>query len=347
MKALAVTGVETFELQELAVPTPKKGEVLIKVAYVGVCGSDLPRYFDGGVHQFPQVLGHEFSGSIVEVGKDVELQKGARVAVAPLVPCNECEQCRSGRPQLCPNYSFIGSRQQGAMAEYVIAPVENCLLVPETLSLKMAATIEPLTVAIHGVERICTQSGDKTLVLGAGTIGLMTVLALRARGVGEITVVDLNEQKLALAKQIGADVVVNPLTTDLDTYFKENGFASIVFETAGNHLTQVQAIKYADRQAKVVFVGTCTRPVNFEAEEFELILRRELELTGSWMSYSAPFPGFEWHAALRYLATGEIDTTPLITGIYSLEDQALPFEKMREKDSKEVKVLYEIGGEIE
>lgn len=345
MKALVVTDVATFELQEIAIPKPKKGEVLVKVAYVGVCGSDLPRYFDGGVHQFPQVLGHEFSGIIEAVGEDVQLAKGTKVAVAPLIPCNECEQCRSGRPQLCPNYSFIGSRQQGAMAEYVTVPVENCLIVPKELDLKIAATIEPLTVAIHGIERVQTKSGDKTLVLGAGTIGLMTVLALRARGVGEITVIDLNDQKLELAKKIGADVVVNPLTTDLDQHFKENGFASLVFETAGNHITQVQAIKYADRQAKVVFVGTCTRPVKFEAEEFELILRRELELTGSWMSYSAPFPGFEWHAALRYLANGEIDTQPLITGIFSLEDQALPFEKMRERDSKEVKVLYEIGGE--
>lgn len=347
MKALAVTDAATFEMQEIAVPTPQKGEVLVKVAYVGVCGSDLPRYFDGGVHQFPQILGHEFSGTIAEVGEGVQLKKNQRVAVAPLVPCNECEQCRSGRPQLCPNYSFIGSRQQGAMAEYVIAPEENCLIVPKELDLKIAATIEPLTVAIHGIERVQTKAGDKTLVLGAGTIGLMTVLALRARGVGEITVIDLNEQKLTLAKQIGADVVVNPLTTDLDQHFNENGRATVVFETAGNHVTQVQAVKYADRQAKVVFVGTCTRPVQFESEEFELILRRELELTGSWMSYSAPFPGFEWHAALRYLATGEIDTLPLITGIYSLEDQAEPFEKMREKNSKEVKVLYEIGGEID
>ncbi|WP_291291274.1 galactitol-1-phosphate 5-dehydrogenase [Enterococcus sp.] len=347
MKALTVTGVATLELQELNRPIPQKGEVLIKVAYVGICGSDLPRYFDGGVHQFPQVLGHEFSGTIVEIGEGVAIEKGTRVAVAPLVPCNECEQCCSGHPQLCLNYSFIGSRQQGAMAEYVVAPVENCLVVPKELDLKIAATIEPLTVAIHGIERIQTKSGDKTLVLGAGTIGLMTILALRARGVGEITVIDLNEQKLALAKKIGADIVINPVTTDLEQYFHENGRASVVFETAGNHITQVQAIKYADRQAKVVFVGTCTHPVQFEAEEFELILRRELELTGSWMSYSAPFPGFEWHAALRYLATGEINTLPLITGIYSLEDQEIPFEKMREKDSKEVKVLYEIGGEVE
>lgn len=345
MKALTITAIATLELQEVAIPKPKKGEALIKVAYVGICGSDLPRYFDGDVHQFPQVLGHEFSGTVVEVGEGVSLEKGTKVVVAPLVPCNECEQCRSAHPQLCPNYSFIGSRQQGAMAEYVIAPAINCLIVPKTLSLKIAATIEPLTVAIHGIEGISTKSGDQTLVLGSGTIGLMTILALRARGVGEITVIDLNDRKLALAKKIGADVVLNPLTVNLDQYFKEHKLASIVFETAGNHVTQVQAVKYANRRAQVVFIGTCTQAVQFDAKEFELILRRELKLTGSWMSYSAPFPGFEWSAALRYLATGAIDTSSLITGIYSLKDLALPFERMREKDSKEVKVLYEIGGE--
>lgn len=344
MKALAVTDVATFKLENVEIPVPTDDEVLIKVKYVGVCGSDLPRYFDGGVHQYPQVLGHEFSGIISQVGKNVtSLKKGDRVTVAPLVPCNHCEQCRSGNPQLCLNYSFIGSRRQGAMAEYVTAPAANCLIVPDELDLKIAATIEPLTVAIHGVERVRTYAGQKTLVLGAGTIGLMTVLALKARGVGEITVVDLNDNKLKIAEKIGATYLVNPTKVNLDQYFKDNGLADLVLETAGNHITQVQAVQYAAPKAKVVFVGTCTRPVNFEAEQFELILRRELELRGSWMSYSAPFPGFEWTAALRYLSTGEIDTSSLITNMYSLEDKELPFKKMREKNTKEVKVMYELA----
>lgn len=346
MKALAVTDIATVELQELKRPIPNKGEVLIKVAYVGICGSDLPRYFEGGVHSFPQVLGHEFSGVVVELGEMVEqLSVGVKVTVAPLIPCGECEQCQNGCPQLCTDYSFIGSRQQGAMAEYVVVPVVNCLRVPDNLSLKAAATIEPLTVAIHGVERIVTHSGDKALVLGAGTIGLMTVLALRARGVGEITVIDLNPYKLAKAMEIGADVTLNPLEVALDDHFNRNGFAKIVFETAGSHQTQLQAIKYADRKGKVVFVGTSTQQITFGPDDFELILRRELELTGSWMSYSAPFPGFEWDAALRYLATKEIEIATLITGIYHLEDKEIPFNKLRQKHSGEIKVLIEVGGE--
>lgn len=341
-----VVGSEKFELQEIAVPVPKENEVLIEVAYVGICGSDLPRYFQGAVHQFPQVLGHEFSGIVRETGKAVnDLPLGTKVVVAPLVPCEKCEQCSAGYPQLCTQYSFIGSRQQGGMAEYVVVPRKNCLIVPTGVSLKVAATIEPLTVAIHSIEQIQTKSGDRTVILGGGTIGLMTVLALRARGVGEIIVIDVNDYKLAKAKEIGADILLNPQKINLEEYFKKFGYGAIVFETAGNHLTQVQAIRFAARKGKVVFVGTAIKPVEFQAEEFELILRRELEIKGSWMSYSAPFPGFEWHAALRYLATGAIQTEPLITSLYSLADQALPFEKMREKESQEVKVMYEVRGE--
>lgn len=345
MKALAVTNIKKIELCDIPIPQLKKSEVLIKVSYAGICGSDLPRFFDGGVHQFPQVLGHEFSGIITKVGEDSNLNIGDRVAVAPLVPCNKCNQCYSGNPQLCSNYSFVGSRQQGAMAEYVAVPSQNCLKIPTNVEMKIAAMIEPLTVAIHGVERVRTKAGEKTLVLGAGTIGLMTVLALKARGVGEITVIDINDKKLEMAKVIGADNVINPLKNDLDDFFKKNGLAELVFETAGSNVTQVQSIRYADRKGKVVFVGTSTKPVNFEAEEFELILRRELELTGSWMSYSSPFPGFEWHSALHYLKEGIIDLNPLITGIYSLEEGSLPFEKMVEEGSKEIKVMFEIGGE--
>ena len=206
MKALVVTDKHKMELQDIPKPEIKPGKVLIKVAYCGICGSDLPRYFEGGVHAFPQVLGHEFSGTVEAIGEGVStISVGEKVAVAPLVPCGTCENCQKGEPAMCTQYSFIGSREQGAMAEYVVVPEKNCVKVPDTLSLKEAALLEPLTVAIHGIERVRVPAGAEVLVLGAGTIGLLTVLALRAIGVGKIIVVDLNDKKLTLAKKIGAD----------------------------------------------------------------------------------------------------------------------------------------------
>lgn len=346
MKALVITDNHKMEYQDIPKPEVTEKKVLIKVAYCGICGSDLPRYFEGGVHSFPQVLGHEFSGTVEEVGEGVnKIKVGDRVAVAPLVPCGQCDNCQKGEPAMCTDYSFIGSREQGAMAEYVVVPEKNCVNVPDNLSLKEAAMLEPLTVAIHGIERIRISAGADVLVLGAGTIGLLTVLSLRAIGVGKITVVDLNDKKLAVAKTIGADEVVNPLVTALEDYYADQDLPEAVVETAGSCITQKQAIEFVAKRGKVVYVGTSTRDVVLDPETFEKILRGELEVTGSWMSYSAPFPGYEWVTGLRYMSTGAIDVKPLITDLFKLEDATLPFEKMVEKNSTAIKLLYAINEE--
>lgn len=345
MKALSVTDAEKFELVDIDMPQLEKGEVLIKVAFTGICGSDIPRYFDGAVHSFPQILGHEFSGTVEKIGEDVKkITQGNKVAVAPLVPCGECENCKKGEPAMCTNYSFIGSRENGAMAEYVAVPEENCVLIPESLSLKEAALLEPLTVAIHGVDRVKVPAGATVMVLGAGTIGLLTILTLKAKGAGEIIAVDLNANKLKLAQKCGATVTINPLETNLDKFFEDNEKPEIVYETAGSNITQVQAIEFVRKRGKVVFIGTSTKEVNLKPEIFEKILRGELEVTGAWMSYSAPFPGYEWKAGINYMETKKIDVSPLITGVFSLEDKGIPFEKMIEKDSNQVKLLYKISG---
>lgn len=348
MKALTVVDKETFELREIEKPTVTSGKVLIKVAYAGICGSDIPRYFAGAVHSFPQILGHEFSGIVEEVGENVtRVKRGDRVAVAPLVPCGKCDYCQTGEPAMCTQYSFIGSRESGAMAEYVSVPEVNCIKVPDGLSLKEAALVEPLTVAIHGVDRVHLPAGSRVMVIGVGTIGLLTLLTLRAKGAGEIIVVDLNDNKLELSKQIGADVLINPLNQPLEQYFSDHELPEIVYETSGSSITQVQAIEFVKKKGKVVYIGTCNKEITFPPKTFEKILRGELEVTGSWMSYSSPFPGYEWEAGLRYMANKTIDVNPLITGEFSLEDKEIPFEKMIEKNSKHVKLLYKIHDNIE
>jgi len=344
MKALSVTDVEKLELVDVEKPEPEKGRVLVKVSFTGICGSDIPRYYDGGVHSFPQILGHEFSGIVEEVGENVsKVKAGDKVAVAPLVPCGECEYCQKGEPGMCLNYSFIGSRESGAMAEYVSVPQRSCVLVPETVSLKEAALIEPLTVAIHGVDQVDVHAGARVMVLGSGTIGLLTILTLKAKGAGEIIAVDLNDNKLSIAEECGATTVINPSNVTLEEYFEENENPEIIYETAGNNITQQQAIKFAKKLGKVVFIGTSTKDVNLPPKVFENILRGELEIAGSWMSFSEPFPGYEWRAGIKYMETKQIDVKPLITGVYSLEDKALPFDEMTKKSSNHVKLLYDIN----
>lgn len=343
MKALAVTATKKMELQDIPVPEINKDQVLVHVSYAGICGSDLPRYFEGKVHKFPQILGHEFSGVIDKIGQNVtNVTVGSHVSVAPLIPCGQCEECRAGLPSMCTNYTFIGSSVPGALAEYVAVPAQNCLLIPNNVSLKAAAMIEPLTIAIHGIERVHSKAGDKALVLGAGSVGLLTVMALKARGFGEITVIDIKDSNLKMAKKSGADIVINSSKTDLDEYFNKNNLFDEVFETAGSPITQVQAIKYADKHGKVIFVGKTVKPTTLQYNETEQILRKELVITGSWLSFSAPFPGYEWAAAINYLATEKIDTTKLVTGIYSLEDKEKAFETLNDSNSGAIKLLYKV-----
>ncbi|MGX7417409.1 galactitol-1-phosphate 5-dehydrogenase [Carnobacterium gallinarum] len=347
MKALVLNGKEDMTLQDVEVPMIEEGtQVLVKVAYCGVCGSDMPRFFEGAVHAFPQILGHEFSGIVTEIGSQVTRSVvGDRVVVAPLTVCGKCSQCMSGNPQMCEDYGFIGSHQAGAFAEYVVVPQENIIKIPDTVSLKEAALIEPFTVGLHAIERFRIKADGRILVLGAGPIGLLTVAALRARGVGEIIIVDLNDYRLEFAKTIGVDKVLNPTKVNLAEWFAKHGFADATFETAGNPVTQVQAIEFTKKKGQVVYVGTSEKDVVFPAKVFEQIFRKELLITGSMMSYSAPFPGYEWTGTLDYLQREMINLAPFITSIYQLEDEARPFYDSRKRDSKEVKVLYEVGGE--
>lgn len=346
MQALQVHSAENMPIVTIDRPQPKDNEVLIQVAYCGICGSDFPRYFDGAVHSTPQTLGHEFSGVVVEVGENVVgVDVGKRIAVAPLVPCGECDMCGSGRPALCTSYSFIGSRQQGGLAEFVTAPAENVVPLPDSVALRDAALIEPLSVALHGIDRADLSGVETAIVFGSGVIGLLTVTALKARGIAHVTAVDVQPDKLELAKKLGADAVV--LGNEVAAYVQENGRPDLSIETAGHPATQVQAVEFTANAGQVVFVGTCTRPVSFEPEQFERILRGELTIHGSWMSYSAPFPGPEWAEAVNMVADGLVDMSLLVSGEYSLSDGGQVFDDVRQSGGSMLKVLYRINGEAE
>lgn len=338
MHALSVTGVRRLDLVELPVPEPGPGEVLIRVAWCGICGSDIPRYFEGGVHSFPQVLGHEFSGEIAALGPGVDGRAvGERVAVAPLVPCGQCRYCQMGRPALCTGYSFIGSRRQGAIADYVLAPARNALPVPDTMALREAALVEPLTVAVHGVERTRVRTGELTMVLGAGVVGLMTVMVLLAKG-ARVLACDIDPAKTAIAARLGATA-----GTDARALVADEA-PSVVIETAGSPVTQAMALELVAKDGQVAYVGTGHGDLVLGPGTFEKILRGELAVTGSWMSYSAPFPGYEWTAAIGLIASGAVDAASMITGEYELADGARAFDDIRDPDGLRLKLLYRLSG---
>lgn len=310
MKAGVVHAREDIRYEEIKTPVPKEGQVLVKVKYTGICGSDIPRVNGDACHFFPNVLGHEFSGTVEEIDEGVtNVKPGDRVAGVPLIPCMKCEDCQKGNYSLCKHYSFIGSREFGSFAEYVVMPQNNVVKFEDTVSFEQGAFFEPATVALHGLLRVPYEGGKTVAVLGGGTIGMFVAQWARIFGAKEVVVFDIVDERLELGKRLGATAGINTRKDDFMEKAKAitggRGY-DYVFETAGNTITMKLAFKLAANKANVCFVGTPTKELSFTVEEWENMNRKEFNLTGSWMSYSAPFPGKEWELAAHYFKTGDL-----------------------------------------
>ena len=314
MKAAVLHGNRDIRYEDYETPIVKPGYVKVRVRATGICGSDVPRVLHNGAHFYPIVLGHEFSGDVVEIGEGVTtLAVGDTVSGAPLVPCESCEDCYQGNYALCKHYSFIGSREQGSFAEYVVLPEHNAVKYDSSIPYEQGAMFEPSTVAIHGVLQADYRGGETVAILGCGTIGIFTLQWAKILGAKKVVAFDIDNSRLELAKRMGADEVVNTLEPD---YLKTaanivdgEGYQN-VFETAGSPVTMRMAFELAGNKAKVCFIGTPHVDLTFTPKEFENMNRKEFHLTGSWMSYSAPFPGKEWKMTAHYFSTGQLKFDP-------------------------------------
>lgn len=335
MFAGVVYGKEDIRYEQVPFPIPKNKEVIVKVKYTGVCGSDVPRVNNGTCHFFPTILGHEFSGVIVETGKDVSsIERGMRVAGVPLVPCMKCEDCQRGNFSLCKHYSFIGSRQNGSFAEYVAVPEQNVVPFSNDTSFQEGSFFEPATVALHGIECASYKGGKTVAILGAGTIGLLTLQWIKNLGASKIVVVNRSKEKLVLAQTLGADEVISTLDSGsreaLMGITGNRGF-DYVFETAGSTEMIKEAFYIAANKATVCCIGTPTTQLSFEVKEWELLNRKEMYLTGSWMSYSAPFPGPQWELTAQYFDMGRLRIVDeMIDTIIPLSDIAQAFKRYKQ-----------------
>lgn len=339
MKAGVVHAPKDIRYEDIKKPIPQAGQVLIKVKYTGICGSDVPRVNGTACHFYPNVLGHEFSGTVVEVGEGVTtLQAGDRVAGVPLVPCMKCADCQRGDYSLCKHYSFIGSREFGSFAEYVVVPERNAVKFEDAVSFEQGAFFEPATVALHGLQRTPFRGGGSVAILGGGTIGMFVMQWAKIFGAKDAVVFDIAPERLELGKRLGATAGINTLEQDYMEQAKAltggRGF-DYVFETAGNTITMKMAFALAANKASVCFVGTPTRELSFSVEEWENMNRKEFTLTGSWMSYSAPFPGKEWELVAHYFKTGDLKF-----------DDSFIFRKFPLSRIAEAFALYETPGAV-
>ncbi|MBQ8459726.1 galactitol-1-phosphate 5-dehydrogenase [bacterium] len=310
MKAAICYGDSVVKYEEIKEPSLKSSEVKVNVKACGICGSDIPRALKNSAHSYPIVLGHECSGVISEIGENVEgLKVGDKVTIAPLIPCGECEQCRKGNYSLCPNYSFVGSRQQGAMAEYVVVPKENVYKLSDSITFEQGALFEPSTVALHALYQNNYKPNGYVAVIGGGTIGVFALQWAKILGCKKVVVFGRDKKHLELATKLGADFVISTLDENFYeqamTQTEGKGF-DYVFETAGSTTTIKYAFQLGAKKSHICMVGTPTSELTFSVKEWEQLNRKEFYLTGSWMSYSAPFPGKEWEMTEKYFANGEL-----------------------------------------
>lgn len=331
MKAAVLYSNEDIRYDDFEAPKLKPGTVKIKIKAAGICGSDVPRVLNNGAHFYPVVLGHEFAGDVVEIGENVKnLKVGDTVSGAPLLPCMKCDDCQKGNYSLCKNYSFIGSREQGSFAEYVVIPESNAVKYDSSISYEQAAMFEPSTVALHGIFCNDYKAGGNVAILGCGTIGIFTLQWAKIFGSKKITAFDIDDGRLALAKKMGADEIIN---TTKENFLKsamdqtEGKGYDYVFEAAGHPATMHMAFELAANKANVCFIGTPHVDMTFTQKQWENMNRKEFKLTGSWMSYSAPFPGKEWNLTAHYFATGQLKfDDAFIYKRYPLSDVKKAFE---------------------
>lgn len=340
MKALLLTAYKQMELTDVEEPTVSANDVLVRVHACGICGSDIHGY-DGSTGRRipPLVMGHEAAGVVERVGANVtRFKPGDRVTFDSTVSCGNCFFCRRGEINLCDNRRVLGVscgdyRQHGAFAEFVSVPENIVYEIPAEVPFEHAAMIEAVSIAVHAANITEIELGDTVVVVGSGMIGLLTIQAIRLRGAGRIIATDLEDSRLEVAKQLGADVVLNAKTVDVPTEVKkltEGRGAAAALEVVGHTTTVNDAIASVRKGGQVTLVGNLSPKIEFPLQS---IVTREITVKGSCASQG------EYPECIRLLASGAIKVEPLITAKSTLAEGPQWFQRLYEGVPGAMKVL--------
>lgn len=328
MKTARYYGIEDIRYEELPVPNCGEKDVLIKVSYAGICGSDLHIYKKGMfIQNIPETMGHEFSGTVIKTGSKVHsLQAGDRVTANPMVTCGNCIACRTGHRGSCETLGFIGEVRPGCFAEYIALPQEDVIKAPPDIDLKKLALAEPLAVALNICRQAKPAPTDKVLIVGPGPIGLLTALALKnVCGLENPTILGRSPARLSIAKALGMKT-----TTQLgdDSYF------NLIIEAAGNETALSTAVAHALPGGKICVVSIFEDDFIFD---INTIVAKQLSIIGCNVYETRHI-----QESTKLLADGIIDPSPLVTDTYDLADCREAFAALCSKDKKACKILFQM-----
>jgi 2-desacetyl-2-hydroxyethyl bacteriochlorophyllide A dehydrogenase len=338
MRAFTITGPGTGEVREVPAPEPGPGEAVVKVAYTGVCGTDYHIYQGDFLSRFPLINGHEFSGVVSAVGSGVEdWREGDRVAVDPTLYCGHCYHCLRRQANHCDHWGAIGDTRDGALAEYVSAPARNLYRVEDDEALDLAAFTEPLACVVWGVERLRMIPSSHVLIFGAGPIGALLTAMLARSGSADVTVVDVMDEKLAIARQLGASatIVSGPeLEAELRDRNAGRGY-DVVVDCTGVPAVIEGMFRHAGANARIMFFGVASPKAVISIRPFD-VYHQDWEILGSMAI------NYTFQQARDLLAARRIDVRPLITRVAGLDDVADILG--RPKTANELKTLVAPNG---
>ena len=336
MKAIQITTPGVINLIDKEIPVANEGEALLKVKYCGICGADVASYTGNQPFTtYPRIPGHEFSAEIVSVPEnDKGLKAGDVITCNPYFNCGGCYACKRGIVNACYDNQTMGVQRDGSFQEYITMPVER-LIDGKGLSAKELALIEPFSISCHALSRAEVKDGDNLLIMGAGPIGLFAMIKAKAMG-ARVMIADMLESRLNLAKEYGADMIVNVKEKDLHESALEftngNGF-DVCVEACGAPETFLSCIDEASHGANIILIGNGKRNTDFL---HSIILKKELNIFGSRNAFTKDF-----EELIDLVASGKVDVMKMVSGIYKKEDAQEAFESLKNNDGSLCKLLIE------
>lgn len=343
MKALVLYGVGDLQISEVPVPKLEENTVLVKIKACGICSSDMPRCFETGTYHFPTIPGHEFSGQIVAIGDGVdEKLLGRKTCVFPMLPCMKCKACKMEEYAQCSGYSYFGSRQDGAWAEYLAVPVWNLVPFDDKLSYDIAALCEPAAVSLHAVNIGDIKEGQNVVVIGTGTIGfLIASFAKEKTKTGKVVIAGRSQNKLEYAKKLGFETVDTSSEHLPEQVRKIVGIAGadVTFEAVGSNDAIQSAIESTGALGTIVLVGNPATDLILPKNVYWSILRKQITVKGSWnSSYNSKIN--DWAHALEIFEKGNLPAAELITHKFTLEEHEKAFSAIRNTREFTLKVMF-------
>ncbi|WP_106478864.1 Zn-dependent oxidoreductase [Phytohalomonas tamaricis] len=339
MKAFQVRAPHEYSVTKIDRPQAAPGEVLVRVAYAGICGSDMHIiHGDNAFVRYPRITGHEFSGVVEALGEGVEgVEIGARVCVDPVINCGHCYPCRIGRPNVCANLQVIGVHRDGGFEQYVAIPAANLNPLPESIGLDAGALVEPYTIAANVLERMAPHPGDRLLVFGAGVIGLTIVQMARALGIEDITVTDVIDERLITARDLGATRTVNGLQQDIEAFVREltdGEGMPLIADAACLPQLLPPIVRMASPAGRIGLLGFASAPSELVQLE---VIKKELTLVGSRLN-NRRFP-----QVLELMAAGRLDATALVSHRMPLDEMSEAITLIEQHPERVRKVLIDVG----